>query len=105
MAKQKVQPVVLERGGERLPLKPETWANILLFLSKRGLALSRPHYNLLGRNVAVSDQEAAAIASSGEEAFNQAMNDPATEYPMPCDMKRFGDVIVFCQQGAFRVTR
>ena len=69
-------------------MEPQTCAIILLFLSKRGLALSRPLHNLLGRNVAASDQEAAATASFGDETFNQAMDDPATEYLMPCDMKR-----------------
>jgi hypothetical protein len=98
-------PIVLMREESRVKIAPEVWAELLLFLSKRGWKPSIPTYYLLGQNLDISQEDASSLASAGQAILDEALHDPLAFYPVPFDMGKLAEIGCFCEGGAFSICR
>jgi hypothetical protein len=89
----------------RVKITAEKWAEILLFLTKRGWRPSIPTQHLLAQELDVFKEDASSLAAAGQEVLDEALNDPLAFYPVPIDMGKLAEIVCFCEQGAFRICR
>lgn len=94
--------VFLIRGEDRIDVPHGMWAELLLFLGKRGRQPSFPAYYLLG-NWEVPETDARQLAAIGQKALDDALHDPLNFYPVPFDMGKLAELVDFCQEGGFKV--
>ncbi len=97
--------VVLGRDEESIKIAPEMWAEILLYLSKRGWQPSIPTSSFLASNLSVSDEDAKGLALAGQRVLDEALRDPLAIYPVPFNMSKFAELVCFLEEGAFRIGR
>lgn len=95
--------IVLIREEWRVEIGAEMWAELLLFLSKRGWKPSIPTYYLLGQNLDVSQEDARSLASAGQAVLDEALRDPLAFYPVPFDKAKLAEIVCFCEEGAFSI--
>jgi hypothetical protein len=97
--------VVLARGEWQVKITAEKWAEILLFLNKRGWRPSVPTHYLLAGDFDLLKQDASSLAAAGQKVLDEALNDPLAFYPVPIDMGKLAEIVCFCEEGAFRICR
>ncbi len=97
--------IVLERGEESINIAPEMWAEIFLYLSKRGWQPSVPSSWFLASNLSVSDVDAKELAAAGQQVLDEASSDPMSIYPEPFDIGKLAALVCFLEGGAFRIGR
>jgi hypothetical protein len=97
--------VVLIRKDWRIEINTEMWAEILLYLSKRGWQPSIPTHSFLAHNLNVSSDDASSFSVVGQEVLDQALREPLTVYPVPFDMGKLAEIIYFCEEGPFQICR
>ena len=94
------------RGDEGVEVHPETWAKILLFLTKCGWRPSVPSYYFLSSDYNVSEEDARSIAAAGQIVLEETLKDPLAAFSnIDFDMDKFAEIICFCENGAFRICR
>ena len=98
-------PIVLTRGESRVKITDEKWAEILLFLTKRGWRPSVPTHCLLAQDLDVLEGDVSSLAAAGQKVLDEAVNDPFGFYPVPSDMGKLAEIVCFCEEGAFRICR
>jgi len=94
------------RGDECIEMHPETWAKILLFLTKCGWKPSVPSFYFLSGNYDMSESDAKNISVIGQIVLEEAMKDPFGAYSsIDFDMGEFYEIVNFCGKGAFQICR
>jgi hypothetical protein len=99
----KTTPIVLERSECCVEIDPEMWAELLLYLSKRGWQPSVPTYYFFAPNLTVSKEDAEGLAIAGQQVLDDALRDPLAIYPVPFDMGKLAELVCFLEDGAFYV--
>jgi hypothetical protein len=94
---------MLERGKDFIEIEPEMWAEILLYLSKRGWQPSTPSYWFLATDLNVSKDDAKGLAMAGQGVLDEALRDPLKIYPTPFDIGKLAKIVYFIEEGAFRI--
>jgi hypothetical protein len=97
--------VVLERGEESIEIASEMWAEILLYLSKRGWQSSIPTSWFLASNLSVSSEDTKGLAVAGQRVLDEALRDPLAIYPVPFNMGKLAELVCFLEEGEFRIGR
>jgi hypothetical protein len=103
--KKKSTPVLLERDEGFIEIDPEIWAEIILYLNKRGWQPSIPAHWFLAPNLIVSKADAIGIALAGQRVLDDAIRDPMAIYPLPFDMGKLAELVCFFEEGAFRICK
>jgi len=96
---------VLERGERFIEIDREMWAEILLWLNKRGWQPSIPTSWFFAPNLTVSKEDAEGLAKAGQRVLDETLRDPLAIYPAPFKMGKLAELIGFLEEGAFRICR
>jgi hypothetical protein len=97
--------IILDGSEFQVKIPPEMWAELILFLSKRGWRPSFPTYFPMGRNLEVGKEDANSLASAGQSVLDEALYNPLAVYPVPFDMGKLAEIVCLCEEGAFRICR
>ena len=93
--------LILERGGEKVEINPELWAEALLLAENFGWVPNKLRMYYLSLNGEVSDEEAKGIYDGLDNLFDTALKKPIEVYPLRVDIGELYILKDFLENGKF----
>jgi hypothetical protein len=98
------EEVMLIREDWTIRVDIKSWSEMLLFLNDKGWKPDGLLTSFLG-NRQVSDFEAEQINVAGQKILDQALRNPFSIYPVSFDMGKLAEIVYFCEEGSFFISR